>query len=148
MMSTPPRSFVKSKVQRGRGISVDHYLIEPENKKEEEQKARDQKKEAKKAFEKMSWSDTPIYADQIVRYPTTTRLYDRQLKLFDLSNPDEEKQLNELFKLELPKEAPKIVITELEKKFDEKNGTFKILVDYYKVQYRKLIDSDHPDTHE
>jgi hypothetical protein len=88
----------------------------------------------------VDWADTPTYADQFEKYPSTTRTVGPKFKSFDMSKPEEEEALDKFINKTLPAEAPQIVVIETEKKFCDSTENWKLLLSYYQVQYRKILD--------
>ena len=84
------------------------------------------------------WHDDPTYDDQFNRWPEHCTTIGPKFKQFDLATQEEE--LNEFILQTLPEGAPSIFVESIEKQFGAASESWKILVIYHKVKYRKLLD--------
>lgn len=84
------------------------------------------------------WHDTPTYSNQLAKWPEHCNLIGPKFKQFDLSTQEE--ALDEFMLQTLPEEAPSIWVESTDKQFGATSEGWKILVTYYKVKYRKLLD--------
>ena len=83
------------------------------------------------------WQDKPTYADQLERYPEQCRSMGPFFKQFDAVEQEEE--LGTFMMKAMPREAPAIIVHATDKQFSTATESWKILVTYSKIQYRKLL---------
>lgn len=89
-------------------------------------------------FRDANWHDKPTYGDQFSRWPEHCTLEGPKFKQFDLAT--QEAALDEFMLQTLPEGAPNILVETVEKQFGASSESWKILVVYHKVKYRKLLD--------
>ena len=88
---------------------------------------------------KVSWVDTPTFENQYKRYPETCRLVGPQLSVFNITEAEEMMQLNSMLLKQQPEEAPSILIASKKENFHE--GKWLVLLEYYRVEYKQLIQT-------
>ncbi len=96
--------------------------------------------EEKDARGRTVWYDEPSFDDQYEKYPSTTRLVGPQLAVFNIADPGQLDALNKLLLKQQPKESPSVVLINKKENFFQ--GTWLMSVEYFKIQYKKLISTN------
>lgn len=86
---------------------------------------------------KSVWLDTPTYDNQYAKYPTTCRVIGPQIGVFNMTDPKELADLNRLLLMQIPEEAPSVLVQSKKENFYE--GKWLMLLEYFRVEYKKLI---------
>ncbi len=84
------------------------------------------------------WEDTPTYPDQLSRGPQYWKLDKVDVKVFDLSQPDQAKDYAELLTQSNKPGTNKVLIAQ-ERKFSEDTHSWKVLVEIQYIKFRKLL---------
>lgn len=84
------------------------------------------------------WHDQATYADQFLKFPQHCKLEGPKFKQFDAIT--QEQELDDFMLQTNPEGSPAILIESIEKQFGATSESWKILVIYHKVKYRKLLD--------
>jgi len=91
----------------------------------------------KKTGRKFEWSSDPTYSDQLVKHPNLCRYIGPKLDIFDVTVPAQLSLLNDLMAKTRPEESPELVIINKKENFHE--GKWLVLVEYFKVEYKKFL---------
>jgi hypothetical protein len=89
---------------------------------------------------KTVWCDEPTFDDQYEKYPSSCRLLGPQIAVFNIAEASQLHDLNKLLLTQQPKEAPGIVLINKKENFFQ--GSWLMSVEYFKVQYKKLISTN------
>lgn len=112
-------------------------LNEPQKAAPTSESDEDNVTEERDARGKTVWYDEPTFDDQHEKFPTTCRLVGPQMAVFNIADPAQLDSLNKLMLKQQPKEAPGIVLINKKENFFQ--GTWLMSVEYFKVQYKKLL---------
>ena len=83
------------------------------------------------------WSDTPTFDDQYARYRDTCRVVGPQMAVYNITDPTQLNQLNLMLGKQSPHDAPGIIL--LDKKENCHEGKWLVLLEYLRVEYKKLL---------
>lgn len=83
------------------------------------------------------WVDEPVIEDQI-KDPALWKIGSRYVRVFDLSNPNEFDAYNVLL-AKTSEPNTNLFITNDERKFSEKDGSWKVFVMCMSVKFKKII---------
>lgn len=86
---------------------------------------------------KAVWLEHPTYENQYTKYPTTCRMVGPQMCVFNMTDPAQLADLNRMLLLQIPEEAPRIMVRSKKENFHE--GKWLMLLEYFRVEYKKLI---------
>jgi len=85
------------------------------------------------------WLDAPSLPQQLLLHPDKCRYTDPQAKQFDLSDAKEMEEYSQLFAKTFPPDAPLIKFIHREKEWCPDVRSWKILLEFCRVQYKPLI---------
>lgn len=84
------------------------------------------------------WGDKPTFADQIQRGPQFWKVDHIEVKIFDLSKPDDVKDYSTLLsEAEVP--GSNKSLTFVERKFADESGNWKVMVEITFLKFRQLL---------
>lgn len=95
--------------------------------------------ESKDAKGKTIWTAEPSFDDQYTKYPNFCRLVGPQVAIYDLTSQDQLNSLNKMLLKQQPTDAPSIVVISKKENFYE--GKWLVVLEYYNVEYKKLIST-------
>lgn len=90
------------------------------------------------------WLDEPSYKDQLSRFPDFCQFRGPYYKVFDLSKVSES-EIESFMERCYPESAPQVVIQNRKEQYSEQTDNWKILITYYKIKYRKLLEQSPND---
>ena len=85
------------------------------------------------------WGDAPSYDNQYKRYPETCRIVGPQLAVYNITETEDLLKLNAMLLKQQPEDAPSILIANKKENFHE--GKWLVLLEYYRVEYKQLIQT-------
>lgn len=89
------------------------------------------------------WQDRPCVVDQFTRYPDTVRPGHVEVKIFDLSNPEELKEYNRIIS-NASSSTPSLAVTAKDTQFSKKTDNWKVLIQIQHYQFLKLTPDATP----
>jgi hypothetical protein len=137
--TAPPPHQLESAVAAFRAAAADMQGMQPPPPEEAPPTYADDEEFSEEAVKKDSaqWSTTPTYVDQYDKYPSSCRMSSVQMEVFDVTDAKQLKALNTLMAGQEPRSAPSIMMVNKKENFFE--GKWLVLIEYCRVEYKKLI---------